>query len=205
MRLELFGAITFTTLAAAACGGSDQDSSGTQSASGTGGYVSGVGTGGASAGTAGTPIGNAGNAGTQTGVGGAQTGAGGNQPGAGGNQPGAGGNQPGAGGTGTGGVATVTCPATMPNDGDACTGRGSCPFGGTTCFCARSQNGGTTRAWRCFTAPDGGFQQPGDGGFTPQTCAHASDCAGAVCCQFTQTAACVSSAICTRAGGTPLP
>lgn len=217
MRLELFGAIALTTLATAACSSDDtttlgQGSTDTGGAYGMGGSVIGVG------GSAGNVTGMGG---SQTGAGGTQIGAGGNQTGAGGTQTGAGGTQTGAGGNGAGGVATITCPATQPTNGDTCggtTGRAGCSYGNTSCRCARSQQGGTTRTWRCFTVPDGGFQPPPgrDGGFTipdggfmpPSACTQASDCTGGVCCQFQGGGGrmiCLSSAQCTQFGGTPTP
>jgi hypothetical protein len=208
MRLELFGAIVFSTLVAAACNSDDEGALG-QSVGGTGGDPSGVGgasTGGSVKSTGGTQTGNGG---SQTGNGGSQTGSGGSQTGSGG--AGDGGNN-GSGGSqgGTGGVGTVTCPSTAPNDGEPCSGRGSCQFGSQTCFCSRSQQGGS-RSWNCFTVPDGGFAGfpgRGDGGFTPPAqCTQGSDCTGGgdVCCQFNQGSVCLASASCTQFGGTPVP
>lgn len=210
MRLELFGAIALTTLVAAACGGSDDQaalgaSTTTGGAVGAGGSATGAVTGNGGLVTTGNGGGN------QVGNGGSQFGNGGSQFGNGGSQQGNGGAQQGNGGTGAGGVGQVVCPATQPTSGDACTGRGTCTFGGTSCFCARSQNGGGTRAWRCFTAPDGGFPQPGtDGGFTPPTsCTAAADCttSGNVCCGGLPRGGnlCLTSAMCTQFGGTPVP
>lgn len=212
MRLELLGAIGLTALLAAACGGQDNGSDLGSAATSTGGGV--FGAGGAAPGAGGS-----GNAGIPGGAGQATSGNGGSLPGAGGFQPGGGGFQPGGGGTpsgggqvGAGGTGTVVCPATEPTNGDACTGRGTCNFGSTVCACRRV-NGGTTRAWNCFSVPDGGFTRPdggfttGDGGFTrPTTCTQASDCTGGnVCCGFQRGAFCISSANCTQFGGTPKP
>ena len=188
MRLELFGAIALTTLAAIACDSEEEA-----------GLGQGAGAGGATAGTGGAITGTGA---TTTGNGGSQTGNGGT--------------------AGAGGAMTIPCPASQPTDGEQCagtTGRAGCAYGNTNCRCSRQQ-GGTDRAWNCFTLPDGGFPQPGgdggftipDGGFTPPaTCTAGSDCTGGnICCSIQggrrgTAMICITSAFCTQAGGTPVP
>jgi hypothetical protein len=216
MRLELFGAIALATVSVAACNSDEESTLGQGTTEGTGGATAGAG--GALTGTGATTT--TGNGGSQTGNGGSQTGNGGSQTGNGGSQTGNGGSQTGNGGNaGQGGVGTVTCPASPPNNGDTCTGRGNCTFGNTNCFCAGSRSGGD-RTWRCFDVPDGGFGGfPGrDGGFTipdggfptPTACTQGSDCTGGqVCCTFQGGPSgggtvCVSSNICSQFG-TPVP
>jgi hypothetical protein len=224
MRLELFGAIALATLSAAACN-SDESTVG-QTVDGTGGAATGVG--GALTGTGASTTGNGGsttgNGGSQTGNGGSSTGNGGSTSGNGGSTSGNGGSTPGNGGSqgtsGAGGVGTVVCPATAPNDGDTCTGRGTCSFGSETCACVGGGRSGGARTWRCFTVPDGGFGGfPGrDGGFTipdggfptPTTCTQGSDCTGGnVCCTFQGGRGtftfCASSSQCSQIGGSEVP
>jgi hypothetical protein len=221
MRLELFGAITLTTLAAIACNSDEEGTLGQSTTEGTGGSGT-AGAGGALSGTGATSTTGTGATST-TGNGGSSTGNGGNSTGNGGNSTGNGGTATGNGGrqgtAGAGGVGTVTCPTTAPTNGDTCTGRGNCTFGNTNCFCAGSRQGGD-RTWRCFDVPDGGFGGfPGrdggftipDGGFTqPTACTGAADCTGGnVCCSFQGGPGgggmvCVSSNICSQFG-TPVP
>jgi hypothetical protein len=220
MRLELFGAIALTTLAAIACDSEEETTLGQGTGAGTGGNAT-AGAGGAVTGTGATST--TGNGGSSTGNGGSSTGNGGSSTGNGGSSTGNGGSSTGNGGaqgnSGAGGVGTVTCPTSAPTSGDTCTGRGNCTYGNTNCFCAGSRQGGD-RTWRCFDAPDGGFGGfPGrDGGFTvpdggfpqPTACTQGSDCTGGdVCCSFQGGPGgggtfCASSNICSQFG-TPVP
>jgi len=216
MRIELLGAIGLTLSFAAACGGSDSPDLGASP-----GFDAGLGAGGSAAGAAGTSAGGYANGGFTSGNGGFVNGGGvpgGGVTGGGGFQTG--GGQGGAAGFpmgGAAGIGMVTCPATQPNAGDACTGFGTCTYGSTACRCRRSMNGGTARTFQCAAVPDGGFVRPPrpdggfvvpDGGFTqPTACTQASDCttAGDVCCALTRRTICLTSAQCTQFGGTPQP
>jgi hypothetical protein len=184
-----------------ACGGDDSESGSPGGSAGSGGTHTGgsSGTGGGGTGGGGT--------GGELGTGGSGTGGAGDDSGTGGATGTGGGVVDDA---GTGGIpftdasltdATLleggTCPMTAPADGAACTDRGTCNYGQTTCHCGRGEDGGLD--WACVTviATDAG---------NPSACpaskpADTSECAEAGKGAFCQYAG--GDCLCTNRGGMP--
>jgi hypothetical protein len=190
----------------AGCGGDDSTGGGTGGSGGSGGSATG-----GSSGSGGSATGGGGGSGG-SGTGGEGTGGSVvDDSGAGGStsEAGTGGAAVDDGGTGGGSVTDAalsdgnladggTCPESAPAEGMACTDRGICTYGTTSCRCSRGGDGGLD--WACFT-PVG----PGDGG-NPTGCpatkpGDTTECAEAgkgLFCQY-QSGDC----LCANRGGMP--